>query len=448
MLPFCTICLEAQIGPALIGIRRILVRMDIVLLLFAAIGLAASCVVWFPLRPRNGLSSFLNFFVGWIVGELAPQAVVLQSLGLAALIYFGALESSLGAVGLGIAVLAIVWLGASHMRALASRDQVRGFAAVHGLDVELNDVGPFYGFWRPFRTRAAGVRVIRDIPYGESLPGDRGGRNLLNVVQPEAAGSGRPVLLQVHGGAWVVGDKNHQGGPLMSYLAARGWVCFAINYRLSPEATFPDHIVDVKRAIAWIRAHASEYGADPDFVCITGGSAGGHLCALAALTPNLPEFQPGFEDIDTHLAAAVPFYGAYDWLDRNGLRSNHSMVPFLAERVIKCTPEENRALWELACPASHLRPDAPPLLAIQGTHDSLVFAEETAAFVEALAARSEQPVWHLELDGAQHAFDTFHCVHGACAVRAAAGFLAKVHADYRAMPREDAREGATATASG
>ncbi len=418
------------------------------LLGLAIIGLGAACLVWFRLRPRHPALSFMNFVVGWIVGELAPQIVVLQLLGCALLVRSGALDSAPGAAGFAIALVAIAWLAASHVRALGSRARVRGFAAQHGLDVSLDEVGPLYGFWRPFRTTAPGVRVLRDIPYGDPLPGDRGGRNLLNVVMPERAGSRRPVLLQVHGGAWVVGDKNHQGWPLMAYLAARGWVCFAINYRLSPEATFPDHIVDVKRAIAWIRSHAEEYGADPDFVCITGGSAGGHLCALAALTPNLGEFQPGFEDIDTRLAAAVPFYGAYDWLDRHGLRSSHSMQPFLAERVIKCTPEENRALWELASPASHLRADAPPLLAIQGSHDSLVFAEETTAFVEALAARSREPVWHLELTGAQHAFDTFHCVHGACAVRAAAGFLARVHARHRSSLGPASSEASSAVLAG
>ena len=99
---------------------------------------------------------------------------------------------------------------------------------------------------------------------------------------------------------------------------AHGWVGFNIDYRLSPRATFPDHVVDVKRAIAWVREHAAEYGADPDFICITGGSAGGHLCALAALTADDPSLQPGFEDADTSVAAAVPFYGVYDLTNAEG----------------------------------------------------------------------------------------------------------------------------------
>ena len=109
----------------------------------------------------------------------------------------------------------------------------------------------------------------------------------------------RPALLQIHGGGWVIGDKREQGIPLLTHLAAQGWVGFNANYRLSPAATFPDHLVDCKRAIAWIREHADEYGVDPDFLCVTGGSAGGHLTALVGLTVGDPRFQPGFEDADT-----------------------------------------------------------------------------------------------------------------------------------------------------
>ena len=91
-----------------------------------------------------------------------------------------------------------------------------------------------------------------------------------------------PVLLQVPGGAWVIGMRRPQAYPLMSHLAERGWICVSIDYRVSPRHTWPDHIVDVKRALAWVKEHIAEYGGDPDFVAITGGSAGGHLCGAGA----------------------------------------------------------------------------------------------------------------------------------------------------------------------
>ena len=90
----------------------------------------------------------------------------------------------------------------------------------------------------------------------------------------------------------------------MAHLAERGWVCVTANYRLSPRATWPDQIVDVKRALAWTKANIANHGGDPGFVVITGGSAGGHLCALAALTVNVSEFQPGFEGADTSVAGS------------------------------------------------------------------------------------------------------------------------------------------------
>ena len=129
---------------------------------------------------------------------------------------------------------------------------------------------------------------------------------------PDGAAERAPVLVYIHGGAWVIGDKREQGIPMMHELARRGWVCVAINYRLSPRATWPDHIVDCKRAVAWVREHIAEYGGDPAFIAVSGGSAGGHLSSLLALTPNQPEWQPGFEDIDTSVDACIPFYGVYD----------------------------------------------------------------------------------------------------------------------------------------
>ena len=78
-----------------------------------------------------------------------------------------------------------------------------------------------------------------------------------------------------------------------------------------PGRAFPDHLIDVKKVIAWVREHGHEYGADPGVVFVAGSSAGGHLAALAALTPNDPRFQPGFEHADTSVTAAISLYGYY-----------------------------------------------------------------------------------------------------------------------------------------
>ena len=161
----------------------------------------------------------------------------------------------------------------------------------------------------------------------------------------------------------MTGNKRGQAHPLMSHLAELGWVCVAINYRLSPRSTWPDHIVDVKRAIAWTKEHIADYGGDPDWIAITGGSAGGHLSSLAALTPNDPRFQPGFEDADTRVQAAVPFYGVYDFTRSDG--SIHPlMVPMVAKQVFKLSRNEIEEPFRNASPIAHIHQDAPPFFVL------------------------------------------------------------------------------------
>jgi acetyl esterase/lipase len=373
------------------------------------------------------------FLFGWVAGELALHGIVAHVLVSGAFVLAGALLLPQGWLALGLSVASCVLLLRAHLRGVNGGAEASRALADLGVR-PADDVSPLHGFPNAFRFSHPAVERIEHIAYGDALPGDKGGRNLLDVIRPRDAkpGERRPVLLQIHGGAWIIGDKREQGQPLMTHLAARGWVCVAVNYRLSPKATFPDHVVDVKRALAWIRSRIAEYGGDPSFVCVTGGSAGGHLTALTALSANDPRFQPGFEQVDTRVAAAVPFYGVFDFLDRKGIRGKQSMVPILAKQVFKCTPEQNPELWDAMSPITRVAPDAPPFLVIQGTHDTLVFVEEAREFVRALREKSQQPVAYLEMLGAQHAFEVFHSPRCAHAVRAATAFLEKVHADHRA----------------
>jgi acetyl esterase/lipase len=361
----------------------------------------------------------------WLTGELAPHAIVAHAVLAIVFIAAGALDEKTGVAALVLTFASIALLSRAHLRGIGGGAEAQLALAPLGLTPR-NDISSLHGFPRAFDFANGKVERATNIAYGDSLPGDKGGRNLLDVVRPKDAKAGdkRPVLLQIHGGAWMVGDKSNQGQPLMTHMAAEhGWVCVAVNYRLSPQSSFPDHIVDVKRAFAWIRAHIAEYGGDPDFVCVTGGSAGGHLAALTALSANEPRFQPGFEHVDTSVVAAVPFYGVYDLLDRARIRGSASMTPFLSKQVFKSTPDENPALWDAMSPITRVSESAPPFLVIQGTHDTLVFVEEAREFVRALREKSRASVAYLEMAGAQHAFDMFHSPRSAHAVRAAAAFL-------------------------
>lgn len=263
---------------------------------------------------------------------------------------------------------------------------------------------PALAFFAPEVTRERG-RIYAEV---------EGERLRLDIYRPKEMPPGpRPAVIQIHGGGWLAGSRYEQGIPLLNHMASLGWVGFNIDYRLSPEATWPAQIVDVKRAIAWVRENAEELGVDPDRIAITGGSAGGHLTALAALTENDPAFQPGFEDSDTWVMAAVPFYGIYDMTNAN----NHyypELRDWAFEKVLFKQPfAENRELYRSASPIERVHPGAPPFLVIHGERDTLVPVGDARDFVAVLREVSGNDVRYVELAGAEHAFDLWPSVRTA-----------------------------------
>ena len=247
----------------------------------------------------------------------------------------------------------------------------------------------------PFFVRRRDVERVKNISYG-----DAGKQNLLDVYRHRSHPSGCPTLVYLHGGAFRSGRKNNEARPLIYRLASQGWVCISANYRLSPAATFPDHLIDVKKVIAWVREHGHEYGADPAVLFVAGSSAGGHLAALAALTPNDPAFQPGFERADTSVTAAICLYGYYGGLGTDG-------------PTAVLTP-------------AYVRTDAPPFFVAHGDQDTVVLVEDARAFVERLRSASSHPVVYAELPGAQHTFDLFHSIRFETVVDAIEAFAAWV----------------------
>lgn len=377
------------------------------------------------------------FLSAWLTGELAFIHLVLQ-LGLTSVLAFaGVFSDPLAQCGLG--VFGLSWIGLLYLHAQSQNTGEYVQNALYralGRDYRselpaqrrevLKDRIVSRSWLQPFNYPRDGVRVHSHISYG-----DAGKRNLLDIYQPVTPREGgSPILLQVHGGAWIIGSKEEQAKPLMYHMSQQGWICVAINYRLSPKSAFPAHIIDVKKAIAWIKENIAEYGGDPNFIAITGGSAGGHLSSLAALTPNRAQWQPGFEDVDTTVQAAVPFYGVYDFLDRYDIRTGMSMDGIIADKVMQCSKEGNRELWDECSPLSHVSAEAPPMYIIQGSHDSLVWVEEARVFVSALQSVALNPVAYAELPGAQHAFEIFHSVRTDEVVNSVADFLEWSHAKW------------------
>ena len=168
--------------------------------------------------------------------------------------------------------------------------------------------------------------------------------------------------------------------------------------------------------MAWVREHIAEYGGDPSFIAVSGGSAGGHLASLLALTPNEPEWQPGFEDLDTSVDACVPFYGVYDMTgapDRFGAYGPGGL-DLLERLVMKTRYADNPLLFHRASPDRRVTATAPPMFVFYGTNDTLVPPEVARYFVAQLREASQAPVASVELPRTQHAFDvlaSIRCRH-------------------------------------
>jgi acetyl esterase/lipase len=239
-----------------------------------------------------------------------------------------------------------------------------------------------------------------------------------------------PVLIFVPGGAWVHGSRTLQGYALMAHLAARGWVCLTIDYRVSPHHRWPRHICDVKAAVAWARANVDRFGGDRDFVAIAGCSAGGHLAALAGLTPDDPAFQAELPtDADTSVDAVAAVYGRYDWEDRS-TPERARFMDFLEHVVVRKRYRRHPEPFRAASPVARVRPDAPPFLVVHGSADTVIPVAQAREFVERLRATSQAAVGYLELPGAHHGFDMTDGARTPSAVTAIGLFLDEIHRNH------------------
>jgi acetyl esterase/lipase len=303
---------------------------------------------------------------------------------------------------LGVAALTCAGLGVVALRSWRAGDVV-GRALTEGL-------GNRAGYRRPsvarvlhvllasFPVHPRRVERIPDVSYG-----DAGRRSRLDVYRLRSRPAVAPVLVHLHGGGYVSGAKHREARALLHRMAAEGWVCLSANCRLRPAAGFVDHVVDVKKVLAWVREHGPAYGADLGTVVICGSSAGGHLAALAALTPCEPVYQPGFEHVDATVTGAVCLYGWY------GRYYGHA-----------------GAEWPPSSPLALDAAHAPPFFLAHGDRDTYVPVEGARGLAAQLRRLSPSPVVYAELPGGQHGFDRFRSLRFQAVVDGLAGFLARV----------------------
>ena len=228
--------------------------------------------------------------------------------------------------------------------------------------------------------------VVEKVVYSEA--GDR--KLLLDAYVPKSEQM-NPAILVVHGGAWRSGNRKQLKGYCEA-LAGKGFVCFAIDYRLAPQDKFPAQIDDCRSAVKWIRQHAETYKADASRLGAIGYSAGGHLVSLLATTGEGPSEANG--NIDTRLTAVAAGGAPTDfrWFPDNGKWAEYWMGGSLDD-----VPEKFKA----ASAVQFVDKDDPPIFFFNGTSDTLVPLAWTKPLHDALQQAGVKSELHT-IEGAGH----------------------------------------------
>lgn len=188
----------------------------------------------------------------------------------------------------------------------------------------------------------------------------------LYVYVPDKDGTW-PCILDIHGGGWKQ-RQVEQDKPMMEQLAQRGFVTALVSYRLSTEAKYPAAINDCKAALRTLRAHAKELKLDPERIGCMGGSAGGHLSGLTAMTNGLKEFEGSGpnQEFPSTVKAAIVMAGSMDVVASNKEKTSEG-----AELFFGATYQQKPEVFEQASPLAHVRAGVPPTIFIEGEKDTL-----------------------------------------------------------------------------
>src|ERR1039458_900384 len=220
-----------------------------------------------PRRPF--ILGVLSFVAGFVLNELPFIAAAWLVVSTLLALDQTGLGSPVGVAAVAVAILAMAGLLLVVRRALLTGPALEraltlglgaGWRASAGHARTRRRIMSGRVLLAPFLMRRPDVTRIANLSYG-----DAGRKNLLDVYHGRPGTAKKPVLIHLHGGALYMGRKNRESLPLLYRLASQGWVCISANYRLRPAVTFPDHLIDVKKVIAWARKHARDYGADSSY---------------------------------------------------------------------------------------------------------------------------------------------------------------------------------------
>jgi acetyl esterase/lipase len=375
-----------------IDLRQIQSLIQWLLFFWSAIGLFLSIWIVIP-APTFAL---LPLGVG--APEVSPWLLGLNSLGVL-LSLSVAQKDWLSRIALGLSIAGVI-LSALPLSQFPTTNQRMEAAMTQALGINyMADIQPAVRAKlrpQPFILTDAllGITVgdVRYTPEVEfAMPEQVSLR--LDVYRPRQVGI-YPAIVVIHGGAWRSGSP--QDNAMFSrYMAAQGYVVWAIAYRLAPRYQFPAQLEDVQTALTFIRQHAAEYETDAMRMALLGRSAGAHLALLAAYHPDAPP-----------LKAVVNYYGPinltagyYDLPHPDPIDTRAVLRTFLGG-----TPEEKRDRYKSASPINYVTRPMPPSLLVYGGRDHLVMAKFGRKLFDQLRQVGSTAIF-LEIPWAEHAFD-------------------------------------------
>jgi len=246
-----------------------------------------------------------------------------------------------------------------------------------------------------------GVKVLKDLEYGRAS----GRAMLLDLYLPEKGIQPLPLIIWIHGGAWMSGSKKNPSPALR--FTADGYAVAHVGYRLSHEAKFPAQIHDCKAAVRWLRANAQKYNLDSNKFVAWGGSAGGHLVALLGTSGGVAELEGEVNDLkeSSRVQAVVDWFGPTDFLRIGSAESDlqHNAPDSPESKLIGGALLENKEKAAKASPITYVSKDAPPFLIMHGDRDRTVPFNQSELLYAALKQAGVDATF-VPMKGAGHGF--------------------------------------------
>jgi acetyl esterase/lipase len=375
------------------------------------------------LKPQAHSQKFLLWIPKIFGGALAPIHTIICGVG--ALVGLSRRDWKLASAGLIGAGLAAKFIEAVPL----SQDQ---FAETFGGDWEARIPAEMKAKMLPERfslpaAPAGEVQFEQNIVFAQN---PETGEDLLADLwqpQPETFRSGLGIVY-VHGGGWVINDKDVMTRPFFQRLAAQGHVILDIAYTLWPQASMSVMVTEVNQAILWLKEHCEDLEINPERIVAMGGSAGAHLALMAAYTSDLPDFKP-YPEADTRVCGAAVHYPPVDlaelasqeypietWVDRlaEGMERSlfkrpatvqgEEVLSNLLVEILGGTPEEIPETYRLLSPISHVTPACPPTLILQGSDDVFDLVPGVHRINQALETAGVSHIL-VEFPHTEHGFD-------------------------------------------